>query len=134
MENVYQSPTWIIYWHSDAKCIHFIFQEYTKQLQEKEYLEELKNFIGLIKQYQPKSIFADTREFHFTIAPEIQEFINENVLTLYSDLGVEQHAILVSSDLFTAVSVEQTMDEAEQTSFENQYFENEEKARIWLNI
>lgn len=134
MENIYESPTWVIYWHSKVRCIHFVFQEYTKQLQEAEYKQELRNFIDLVNKYHPKCIFADTRDFHFTIAPAIQDFINENILSLYSAIGVEKHAILVSQDLFASVSVEQTMDEAEKPVFENKYFESEDKVSEWLSL
>lgn len=134
MKNIYQSPTWIIYWHNEAKCLHFIFQEYTKLLQEEEYREELVKFIELVKEHQPKSIYADTREFYFTIAPELQEFINENILAVYSEIGVEKHAILVSKDIFSAVSVEQTMEEDEKPSYENCFFDDEQEVSKWLGL
>lgn len=134
MEQIYTSNTWIIYWHTSSKCLHFVFQEYTKELTEEEYLEELKKFIEITNQYKPKTVFADTREFYFTIVPHIQEYINENILALYVKIGLEKHAILVSPDIFTAVSVEQTMDENQEGGFENRYFESEEEVKSWLNI
>lgn len=134
MESIYNSPVWTIHWHPEAKCIQFVFQRYTEKMGQEEYIQELKGFIELVKEHQPKSIYADTREFYFTIVPDIQDFINENILALYSEIGVEQHAILVSPDIFAAVSVEQTMEEDEKPSYENRYFESEEDANAWLGL
>lgn len=134
MKTIYQSRVWDIHWHPEIKCLHFVFQEYTQKMRSGEYLKELKGFIELIKEHQPKSIFADTREFYFTIVSDIQEFINQNILALYSEVGVEKHAILVSPDIFTAISIELTMEEDEQPSYENRYFDNEAAVKAWLGL
>lgn len=134
MMTVYQSPNWDIFWHENSKCLHFVFKEHTKQLQSDEYLQELTHYIQLIKQYQPRNIYADTREFYFTITPDIQEFTNQNILSLYESIGIEKHAVLLSKDFFTAVSVEQTMEENQKSTYQNNYFDNEEALKKWLGF
>ncbi len=132
MEIVYQSANWAIYWHSKGEIIHFVFTINSENMFADEYLNELKAFIPILEKYQPKGILADTRDFGFTIAPAIQEWTNENILVLYAKVGVEKHAVLISKDIFTSVSVEQTMGEEKSGAFQNEYFEDEDIAKKWL--
>lgn len=132
MEKIYESPNWAIYWHIKGEVIHLVFTPNTSKISEKEYLDELKAFIPLVEKYKPKAILADTRNFGFVNSPDVQEWINENILALYAKIGVRKHAILISSDLFTAVAVEMTMDEDRSGTFQNQYFEDETLAKTWL--
>lgn len=134
MKKLHENQVWTIYWHEDAECLHFIFQPYTKSMSRQEYLQELERYIAFTKQYRPKSIYADTREFYFTIAPDLQEYINKNILELYGIIGVKKHAILVSQDIFSALSIEQTMDENSQASYTNRYFESPQEAEKWLKL
>lgn len=132
---LHESDYWTIYWHDNAKCLHFIFSSATGDMDVEEYLEELKTYISLTKEYKPLNIYADTREFAFTITPDVQEFIDENILALYSKIGTEKHAVIVSKDLFASVSVEQTMDEnAGDQTFKNEYFDDPEQAEKWLGL
>lgn len=131
---VYESPTWKVYFWPDASCLHFVFSDYTKSISSEEYIGELKQYIDCVNKYRPKTIYADTREFYFTIGPDTQEFIAKYVLALYGSIGVTKHAVLVSSDLFTSISVEQTMEENKASAFENKYFESPEEAEKWLGI
>lgn len=132
MKTVLQSVNWTIYWHDKGEIIHFVFTVDSQNMLLDEYLNELKAFILIVEKYQPKGILADTRDFNFTIVPSTQEWINENILTLYAKVGVKKHAVLVSKHIFTSVSVEQTMEEEKSGAFLNEYFEDEDDAKKWL--
>lgn len=131
---VYRSPIWAIYWHPQARCLQFVFTEQTRFMGNDEYIRELITYIDLVKKYEPQSIYADTREFYFTIVPEVQKFTNNNILSLYEKVGLRKHAVLVSKDIFTAVSVEMTMEERPDAAYQNRYFDNPEELEKWLNL
>ncbi|MCS6968960.1 MAG: hypothetical protein RMJ44_11420 [Cytophagales bacterium] len=134
MVQVYQSRVWTIFWHENAKCLHFVFQPYSRLMTKEEYLQELKHYIALVQQYCPKAILADTRDFGFTITPDIQDFINKNILLTYESIGVTKHAILTSKDLFAQISIEQTMEENLKPCYQNRYFADEQEAFAWLGL
>lgn len=79
------------------------------------------------------NILADAREFTFTIDIDNQSWINKNVIGKYSEYGVKKLGFLVSPDIFAQVSIEQTIEEEEQT-FEVCYFEDGQEAVEWLAI
>jgi len=132
MKCIYENHYWKIFWHEGGQIIHFVFSDQTEYMTVEQYYDMLGNFIPIIKEYKPKNILADTTHFRFTITPDVQEWINEHILSLYSEIGVKKHAVLLSSDLFTLVSVEQTMDDYQEGVFINHYFEDSQKALDWL--
>ncbi|MCS7018179.1 MAG: hypothetical protein RMJ87_03515 [Cytophagales bacterium] len=134
METIYQSRVWTIYWHENAKCLRPVFNDYTKQMTYEEYLQELDKYEELIHHFKPQSICADMRSFYFTISPDIQQRINERILAFYNQIQLKKHALLVSPDFIAQLSIEQTMDENNNTSYENRYFGSERDAIAWLGL
>lgn len=83
-----------------------------------------------VKKIGNVNVLADARQFEFTITPEVQLWVNDNIIGLYPQHGVSKLAFLVSPDLFSQISIEQTIDEKEQ-AFEVRYFDDENKAIEW---
>lgn len=134
METVYQSRVWTINWYDDVKCLYPVFHDYTKHMNYEEYLQELDRYEELVHHLRPRMICADMRSFYFTISPDIQQRISERILNFYNQIGLQKHAVLLSSDFFSALSIEQTMEEQTQTSYINRYFDNEQAAAQWLGL
>lgn len=84
---------------------------------------EENNFLGVL---------MDNRQFVFTISPETQRWINENIFPVFVHKGARYGAFVVSKDLFTNISVKQTLEEDEATPFVIRYFEDIETASTWL--
>jgi hypothetical protein len=85
-----------------------------------------------VKKIGNVNVLADARQFNFSIVPETQVWVNENVIGLYPKHGVSKLGFLVSPDLFAQVSIEQTIDEKKQ-AFQVRYFEEEAGAMQWLS-
>lgn len=92
----------------------------------------VKTFGDIIEENKPSGITADTREFLFTMTPDIQKWTAETFFPRVMNAGCKKYALQVSADVFTQVSVEQTIEEDHQQSFITKYFEDPEKARDWL--
>ncbi len=93
--------------------------------------ENMQTWLEEVKKYKDINVLADARTFTFTIEPETQSWVNENIIGLYPEYGVKKLGFLVSPDIFAQVSIEQTIDEKEQ-AFEVRYFEEEAEAKAWL--
>ncbi len=91
------------------------------------------NLIKKIEEYKPSLLLSDNRDYLFTIFPELQEWSVENVFIPMSKAGVRKLAMLVSSDIFAQVSLEQFADESQDdTDIDTKYFENIIEAENWL--
>jgi len=85
--------------------------------------DEQNNFLGVL---------MDNRQFVFTISPETQRWVNEQIFPVFIRRGARYGAFVVSGDIFTNISVEQTLDEKEAKAFVIRYFEDIEEASQWL--
>lgn len=77
-------------------------------------------------------LYVDSKEFEFTINTQLQEWINQTQITRAIDAGLKKIAILASPEIFSAVSVEQIMDEDVAANISTQYFDSETSAIEWL--
>ncbi len=96
----------------------------------KEFIE-LNN--SLFRAIKVKRLFSDLREFNFPIVPHLQLDIVKYTSKTLIEAGVEKIAILIPNDIFTMVSVSQTIDEIEDNiGFQIDFFEDEKKATEWI--
>ncbi|OJJ22804.1 hypothetical protein BKI52_00180 [marine bacterium AO1-C] len=131
----------MIIYTSDYKAITFQAEDSllitrwkpsTESLDDDKLKEEIKRSLELIKKHRPQSILINTIDFNYIIVPEIQEWFDNEVFTVYPEAGVQKKAFLVSKDLFAQVSLTQHVDDIEHRTFESAFFDNEAKAIEWL--
>lgn len=79
----------------------------------------------------------DTQEFGFTISPEVQEWVNNDIYTAFSkalaDVKSSKTAFIMPKEFFANLSLEQNLEhEVSQNELNVGMFESEEKALAWL--
>ena len=89
--------------------------------------------LDAIKKHSLKKLFSDTRDFQYTISPEIQGWFAENVIVPCCAHSLKYVAYLISKDVFSQLSVEQLMDENKDLGLTTRYFEDEQEAVDWLS-
>ena len=93
----------------------------------------LTEYAHYAETHQPEKSLVDTSQFLMSVSPETQVWVNENIHVRSLQAGIKKFAYLVSKDLFSQVSIEQTMEESNASeSFQTKYFENEKEAIDWL--
>ncbi len=132
MVEIHRSKYFQIEWNQSKDLFHYVFNQQTAHMTATEYINELKIFIKLVKQHRPKYVLGDMIEFGFVITPDIQEWINENLFTVYQEIGFKKIAILLSKEFIASLSIEQTMDEDSSKSFKTAFFDNAKTAQAWL--
>jgi hypothetical protein len=132
MEKIYQGKYLSISHDQANQLFHYVFGANTQYMSSEEYISELQVFIDLVKKHEPKRVLGDMVDFNFTITPQVQEWINEKLFPVYQQVGFKKIAILLSKGFFQSLSIQQTMQEENATSFQTAYFDNAEKASEWL--
>lgn len=116
-----------IYWHETSSDMTDI--EYQRWMQhqlevmlENEYFKYYKNQL------------IDSRNFQFTMSPALQDWQDKNInqVMLKEMSDYPKTAFIQSKDFITQLSLEQTMDETDETSGLVRYFDNELEAKSWL--
>jgi len=98
--------------------------------------DEFKKIINewriTIEKYKPQKQLIDYSNYIFSITPELQQYINNQLMKPAYEAGIRKVAFLISHDLFAQVTIEKTMQKNSEEMFEIKYFDNFKKAKDWL--
>ena len=98
-----------------------------------DYQAQMMEYAERVEKYRPDFSMADTINFLYTITPDMQDWTNTEFMPRFIGAGVKKQAFVVSKDLFSQVSVEQTMEEEQNIkAFQFRYFDSQEEALEWL--
>ncbi|HAS47494.1 MAG TPA: hypothetical protein DCS93_43865 [Microscillaceae bacterium] len=97
-----------------------------------EYIAELQIYLQLLHKYQPKKALGNMMDFQYIIDPGVQEWINEQIFSVYAQIGFTKIALLPSEDFVPNLSIKQTMEGDTSKAFNTKYFTDEKKAKDWL--
>ena len=131
MKRIHTSQFCTIDWIDSDKIFEFHFIDTTDMLW-KDFQEEMLIQVKLAQKYHPKYFFFDTQNFNFTIAPDMQDWIDTNILTEFVKVGVLKYAYIVSKEFISQLSIELLMDEKVGKFFKTEYFTSKQEAKKWL--
>ena len=104
----------------------------TEKMTSIEFLESGQEFAKLIIKYNPERYLNLMNEFKFAIVPEIQQKIDEQVVSVFVKNGMKKIATVLPTEIFSQVSVEQMIEEDMSKKLQSKVFDNEQEARAWL--
>lgn len=132
METIHNSQFIKIDYDSQKSLFIFHFSN-MGDMTNSQFEKELEIQAKLSETYNPKGFLFHSKNFEFTISPEIQKWIDEKIFPRYIKAGVKKFAYIMSSDMVAQLSIEQTMEEQQASQgFQTNYFDNEADARKWL--
>ena len=129
---VYDSQYLNSVFFSEQELVEINWKPSTEKMTEEEYKQEILNINDIVLKFRPKKILFDASNMFFVVVPELQEWTNREGIPVSLSVGMNKSAFVVSKDLFSQVSIEQTMEEQAGSQFINRYFDNKEDARKWL--
>lgn len=103
------------------------------EMEDEDFKRVMAKVAGLALEYKPKGILVDTRQFAFTISPELQEWYNENIVPQHLQAGVASMAFVMSKEIIAQMSIEQTMEEDSAQSQQTNFFDDLDEAKTWLS-
>lgn len=132
MFNFYKSANISIQFDDENSLLRATWFSESENMTEELLKKELLYWANGIKQFLPKRLLVDSREFIFTISPGMQIWMAENIYPFYTKNEVKKQAFLVSNDFFARISIMQGVQEVGNITTESQFFELEEQALQWL--
>jgi len=127
----YQNNIQTIEYQEDKKLLTQVWTKESKRISEKEFQAEMLELARFFHYTQPTRVLIDMRDFYFVVSLELQTWVNENVNSKLASMNTRT-AFVVSPDLFTAISVEQTLDEKSGAKMSRNFFEDIQLAKDWL--
>jgi len=134
MTTLYDSEFQSILYNEAKNIIGNVWKPNTAKINDRGFKEEILTFGKFIAEKKPKGILGNTQQLNFAIPPAFQDWIVDNYFATVLESGVQKYAIIVSTDLITQLSVEQTIEEEKSSGFVTRYFDNDAEALEWLSI
>jgi hypothetical protein len=97
-----------------------------------EYQQELAKTAEYVSNYRPSLLLFDAREFDFVILKDMQCWIQDNIISVLNEVGIQKWAVITTPEFISQVSIEQTIEAKKNNNFQAQYFDTEEDAMNWL--
>lgn len=129
-EEILQTP---FVTHYFTKENNFLEQIWTNQedMETDDFKSNMLAYAELYQKYDVQYVFVDSRLMSYPVTPEVQDWINENILPKIMPY-LKKLGFLLSDDIFEEMSIRQAIGDSE---FEEQivrYFKDEEEVRNWL--
>lgn len=132
MKIKYESNFLLIKIDDKKKYLEAIRKPASKDMNDIDFQNDAKSWISVIEKYKPIVQLVDNIDMKYIIAPDIQIWINKHLIEPAVELGLKRVAFVETEELFSRVSVQQTMDENKNSPLIVKYFKNRENAESWL--
>ncbi len=77
-------------------------------------------------------VLHEMSQMEFIITPELQDWIDKNINKKAISVGIFKAAIVVSTEIFTSISVQQSLSKENAKNANIAYFDNVTKAKEWI--
>jgi hypothetical protein len=129
---VYNSKYLNLAFFAEQQLIELTWLPSTDYMMPEEYMQENLNFLDIVLTFHPRKAIVNTTNMLFPIAPELQEWTNQEIFPASLEIGLNKVAFVISQELIPQLSIEQTMDEHKGVKFATRYFENKAHAEEWI--
>ncbi|MGB8191454.1 MAG: hypothetical protein WCF67_06020 [Chitinophagaceae bacterium] len=133
MPELYRSAYQFIEYHPEYSLIKRVIMDHPENMGRPGFQHEWLEYANTIRKFQPENILVDASRFDYIIPKEVQEWINQHVVSVFNEIHLKKWAIIIPPQFLNQVSIEQTIEANPANTFEVQYFESEEEARQWLH-
>lgn len=126
------------YWVADKKLLRQTWTNEQGLMSNEEFKQVMLHYLALYDEHDIKFVLVDSRQINFPVGEELQEWVNQNIMATVSS-RVNKLAFLVPEDLFSQISIEQTIEGYEKDNAQNEqaiiprYFDKENEAFDWLS-
>jgi hypothetical protein len=132
MSELYRSVYQSIEFFPEHSILKRVLHPHSGNMGRPGFQHEWLEYAKTIRQQHPQYILVNARDFDFLILKEMQQWINDHVISVYNEIGLKKWAVVIPPQFLHQVSIEQTIEANPDNNFEVQYFETEEEAMRWL--
>ncbi|NJL14851.1 MAG: hypothetical protein HC913_18860 [Microscillaceae bacterium] len=106
----------------------------TAQMLDEEYRNLMGTYLYCVEKCRPSYVMIDSQAARYSIAPDMQDWVNEKVYPQAVAWGVRRLAFVVSQEFYTQMSLEQVVEDSKQMipNLKQGFFQHREEAKKWL--
>lgn len=132
---VYKSDYLQIDSFEEQSLLELTWASATEDMTTEEYKNEHVELLEFMLAMKIEKILGNIKELAFVVNPKVQEWMNENIFVPAMKAGFSKLAVVMSTEFFSQLSIEQAMEEEVGQQIITKYFDDVEEAKEWiLNI
>lgn len=132
MIELYSSLYQSIQFFPEYALLKRVLHSHPEDMDRNDFRHEWLEYAKAIRSHQPQHILVNASRFNFLIVGELQQWINENIISVFNEVGLKKWALVFPPQFLQQVSIEQTIEANPKNNFAIHYFETEEEAMHWL--
>lgn len=121
-----------VYIYQDLSLVKNIWSKNSSNMNEIDFKNNIELWCEQLEKYRLTKNIVDSRNFEFTIVPNLQDWYNEEITPRCYKAGMRKMAFIVPKQLISELSIEQIFDD--QTQIQFRYFSNEIESLEWLML
>lgn len=119
--------------HDASKGLFEVVTNMTAETTADEFKNFMRSYAEKMAPTQAPKLLLDTSQSSFITTPDLQEWVATEIAPITIGAGQRLIATILSPDIFSAVAMEQLMDEGVISTVQTRYFDSRESALTWLN-
>ncbi|MBX2842802.1 MAG: hypothetical protein KTR26_13610 [Flammeovirgaceae bacterium] len=123
-------------YEEEKSTLTIVWLPETGNMKEEDYKGALITVLDILKKYEVKYWIGDTRNFAYTIVPELQQWTAEEFNPKLIEYGLKRMALLVPEEFIASLGIQQIVEEMEadqkSTQFITRYFDKLDEAQEWV--
>ncbi len=126
-----QTPFVDVHLDTEKKLFKLIWKEATEDMSPNQFQEVLTRYAKELDQ-RGTCVLHEMSQMKFIVTPELQDWVDKNINKKAISVGITKAAIVVSPEIFTSISVQQSLNKENAKTATIAYFDNEAKAEEWI--
>ena len=135
MKKVEERTFWEVYYNPTLNIFEVYWKKTVREtgeveMEEEEFKEYLLNFLKLLPQYGVDGFITDTREYHYLMGIDLQEWHDQVIAPQYLANNLKKIIFIMKKEfLVTSLSIKQAFSEENSNNLQVLYTEGWEEAR-----
>ncbi len=132
MEKVCESKYMVVLYDKSLSLGLYRWKSENLEMKDNEYQSEMLRVLKEFSELKPVNVLADIRDSEFVVLPELQIWLNENVIAKIVEVSMKRLFLLLKDNLIQQLNYEQIIDEDKTKAFQTFYLNDEAKVFEWL--
>ncbi len=133
MDVVVSNEIWEVKIDKENQVLYQCWHEKSQDMKDAEFREMMEFIVSIIVDNDIYASIADTKNFRFFISASTNKWLNESLAPKYLGSSYSKMAIVVSTDFWTQLSIEDAIENKDEGLFDTSFFTNTEDAEKWIN-
>ena len=129
---LYQSDYLQIDAFDEQKLLELTWLPATANMTSEEYKNEHVELLKFMLDKKVERILGNIKELGFVANPKVQEWMNINIFVPAMEVGFSKLAVVMSTEFFAQLAIEQVMEEEVAQQIMTKYFDDVEEPREWI--